>query len=60
MIERFPGVTGEAVVGDRTALQTAVETAAPGAGRDNEVWLDVPPARRAAVESALLRPPSVR
>ena len=56
-IERFPGVAGDAVIGDRTALQTAVEAAAPGAARDNEVWLDVPPDRRATVESALLRPP---
>jgi hypothetical protein len=57
VVERFPGVSGEAVVGDRVALQTAVEAAAPGAARDNEVWLDVPPPRRAAVEAALLRPP---
>ena len=55
-IERFPGVTGDAVVGDRLALQTAVETAAPGVARDNEVWLDVPQARRAVVDAALMTP----
>ena len=57
VLERFPGTTGDVVVGDRVTLQTAVEAAAPGAGRENEVWLDVAPSRRAAVEAALRRPP---
>ncbi len=57
VLERFPGVTGDLVVGDRVTLETAVEAAAPGAGRANEVWLDVAPARRSVVEAALSRPP---
>ncbi len=56
-LERFPGTTGDAVVGDRGWLQTAVEAAAPGNGGDNEVWLDVPAARRATVEAAVAQPP---
>lgn len=45
VVERFPGTSGDVVVGDRSALRTAVNTAAPGAARENEVWLalgDVP------------------
>jgi hypothetical protein len=57
VVERFPGATGEAVVGDRAALRTAIDIAAPGAGRENEVWLDVAPDRVRAVADALARPP---
>ncbi len=57
VIERFPGTTGETVLGDRLELRTAINTAAPGAARENEVWLDVPPERVAAVASSLARPP---
>jgi len=38
-IGRFPGVDGQAVVGDRAALAAAVNLARPGAARVNEVWL---------------------
>ena len=38
-IGRFPGVDGQAVVGDGEALAAAVNLARPGAGRVNEVWL---------------------
>ncbi len=38
-IGRFPGVDGQAVVGDGEALAAAVDLARPGAGRVNEVWL---------------------
>ena len=38
-IGRFPGVDGQAVVGDGAALAAAVDLARPGAGRVNEVWL---------------------
>ena len=49
------------VVGDRTALRTAVNAAAPGAARENEVWLDVSPERarrrgRGADTAAVSRP----
>ena len=57
VVERFPGATGDVVVGDRTALQTAINAAAPGAGRANEVWLAHADGRGAAVAGALARPP---
>jgi hypothetical protein len=57
IVDRFPGATGETVVGDRVELRTAINTEAPGAGRENEVWLRVPPDRVGAVAQALERPP---
>jgi hypothetical protein len=57
VIDRFPGATGETVVGDRGALRTAINTAAPGAARENEIWLDVAPERVHDVADALARPP---
>jgi hypothetical protein len=58
VIERFPGVErGDAVIGERSALRTAISAEAPGAARENEVWLDVPDGEIAAVEGALARPP---
>jgi hypothetical protein len=56
-VERFPGTRGDAVVGDRGALATAIDTESPGAGRENEAWLDVPAERGDAVAAALSRPP---
>ncbi len=38
-VGRFPGVDGQAVVGDGEALAAAVNLERPGAGRLNEVWL---------------------
>ena len=38
-IRRFPGVDGQAVVGDGEALAAAVNLERAGAGRVNEVWL---------------------
>ena len=49
VVERFPGTGGESVVGDRIALRTAINAAAPGAARENEVWLDVAPTDRGDV-----------
>jgi hypothetical protein len=57
VVDRFPGATGETVVGDRAALRTAIDTVAPGVGRENEVWLEVAPERVRAVADALARPP---
>ncbi|HET8968720.1 MAG TPA: hypothetical protein VFN06_04780, partial [Gaiellaceae bacterium] len=57
VVERFPGTSGESVVGDRIALRTAINAAAPGAARENEVWLEVASERRAGVAAALTRPP---
>jgi hypothetical protein len=57
VVKRFPGTNDESVVGDRGALRTAINTAAPGAARENEVWLDVEPDRLGAVTEALTRAP---
>lgn len=57
VVERFPGTSDESVVGDRGALRTAINTAAPGAARENEVWLDVEPDRLGAVTDELTRAP---
>jgi len=57
VVARFPGTSGEVVVGDRGAVRTAINAAAPGAARENEVWLDVADERLSAVSSALERPP---
>jgi hypothetical protein len=57
VVRRFPGATGETVLGDRVTIDTAVNTVVPGGARENEVWLDVPPERVAAVADALERPP---
>jgi hypothetical protein len=57
VVERFPGSSGETVVGDRLELGTAINTAAPGGARENEVWLDVAPGNVAAAADALDRPP---
>ena len=40
-VDRFPGTTDDAVIGDRIALRTAINTESPGAARENEVWLEV-------------------
>ena len=57
IVERFPGTEDDAIVGDRVALRTAINAAAPGAARENEVWLEVPPERAEQVARALSRPP---
>ena len=57
VVERFPGTTDESVVGDRGVLRTAINTAAPGAARENEIWLDVEQDRLGGVTDALTRPP---
>jgi hypothetical protein len=57
VVDRFPGSRGETVVGDREELGTAINTAAPGGARANELWLDVAPDRADAVAAALERPP---
>jgi hypothetical protein len=57
VVERFPSASGDVVVGDRAALRTAIDAAAPGAGRENEVWLEHADERRPTVAAALGRPP---
>ena len=57
-VRRFPGVDGQAVVGDAEALSGAVNLQRPGAGRVNEVWLRLPdPARADGVDRALAAKP---
>jgi len=57
-IRRFPGVDGQAVVGDGDALSAAVNLERPGAGRANEIWLRLrDPARAGAVDAALAAKP---
>jgi hypothetical protein len=57
VVQRFPGTRGEAVVGDVAALSSAVDARVPGAGRPDEVWLDVPPRSASLVTERLARPP---
>jgi hypothetical protein len=57
IVARFPGASEDTVVGDRSALRTAINTAAPGAARENEVWLALEPERLDGVTRALARPP---
>jgi hypothetical protein len=57
VVDHFPGTSGDAVIGDIGALQTAVNTQAPGVGRTNEIWLDGPAGGVAAAEAELSRPP---
>ena len=57
-IGRFPGVDGQAVVGDGPALAAAVDLARPGAGRVNEIWLRLRDRNAAAeVDRALAAKP---
>jgi hypothetical protein len=52
-VERFPGVDGDAVVGDRDLLVTASNASTPGTAEPNEIWLDgIDPARFAAARTA--------
>jgi FtsX-like permease family len=57
VVERFPGTSGDVVVGDRGALATAINAAAPGSARENEVWLDLAATSTDAVESAFSERP---
>ncbi|HYI75284.1 MAG TPA: FtsX-like permease family protein [Gaiellaceae bacterium] len=56
-VDRFPGTTDDVVIGDRVALGTAVNTASPGAARENEVWLEVAPERSGEVADGLVQSP---
>jgi FtsX-like permease family protein len=57
-VRRFPGIDGQAVVGDGAALAAVVNLARPGAARVNEVWLGLRnPKRATAVDRALAAKP---
>ena len=57
VVQRFPGTTDDVVVGDRGALRTALNTAAPGTARENEVWIAAAAEREPAVAHALSERP---
>jgi hypothetical protein len=57
VVERFPGSSGDVVVGDRGALATAINAAAPGSARENEVWLDLAGSSTGTVEAAFAERP---
>jgi len=40
IVERFPSITGDAVVADRQAASTTLDTAFAGLGTTNELWTD--------------------
>jgi hypothetical protein len=58
---RFPGipqnVTSDFLVVDRPALESALNTSAPGTGFATELWLDTDASHRRAVEARLRKPP---
>ena len=57
-VRRFPGVDGQAVIGDGEALAAAVNLARPGGARVNEVWLRLRnPGRAGEVDRALATKP---
>ena len=59
--QRFPGIsqseTSDFLVVDRPALESALNTSAPGTGFATELWLDTDPSRRETVEARLRKPP---
>jgi FtsX-like permease family len=57
VVERFPGTTDDVVIGDRSALRTALNAAAPGSARENEVWIDSTDDREQQVAEQLARRP---
>ncbi len=57
VVDRIPGTTGDALVVDREALATAVDTRAPGGAPVSELWLDVADGNEETVEAALARRP---
>ncbi len=59
-IDRFPSIVGDAVVADREAVATRLDTSSPGLGTVNELWLNVPAAHEAATAALLAREPFTR
>lgn len=54
---RVPTISGDAVLADAASLTTAMDADAPGSGAPNEVWLDAPRGRQAALDASLRKPP---
>lgn len=57
IVSRFPGIRGEAVVGNLDALKTAIDTEAPGSASVNELWLDIGASEGPRVSAALAKRP---
>jgi hypothetical protein len=57
VIRRFPSTTGEAIIADRTAASTALDTRFPGLGQTNELWVNVPSGDTEQAAAALGRAP---
>jgi FtsX-like permease family len=53
VIRRFPSIVGDAVVADEQTMSTLFDTRSPGLGNTDELWVDVPSAREAAVAAQL-------
>jgi hypothetical protein len=43
VVQRFPSVVGDAVIAERTAAETLLDTRSPGLGTTNELWADALP-----------------
>jgi hypothetical protein len=57
VIDRFPGTRGDAVIADAGALETAIDTVAPGGAPVSELWLNVANDATRDVEATLARRP---
>jgi hypothetical protein len=57
VLRRFPSVDGDAVIADRQAASTLLDTRSPGLGTIDELWVNVPAAREPSAAAALSRPP---
>jgi len=57
VVDRIPGTTGDAVVASLDALETAVDTSAPGAAPVSELWLDAAKGDDGRVAAVLARRP---
>ena len=53
IVRRIPTADGDVVIADEPTVATALNSAAPGAGAANEVWLDAPSRERTHVAAAL-------
>ncbi len=57
VVQRFPGTSDEVVIGDRGALATTINAEAPGAARENEVWIAASREREPELAAALSEAP---
>ncbi|HZT90554.1 MAG TPA: FtsX-like permease family protein [Gaiellaceae bacterium] len=57
VVRRFPSIVGDAVVADRAAASTLLDSHSPGLGTTDELWLDVPASHEAATARLLAHRP---